>query len=189
MSFYKIRPKSGTATQWQTANPVLGEREIGFEYPEGGLGTGVVKLKMGDGVTHWNDLEYAIPVVLTPDNIVTEPSAEDDKAISASFAKKLMDGMKFNRVEMGTGSAENVDFDSDGLARYPVSFNTPFKTAPIVITNVQSTWLNLGKQTSATEITENGFKLICYSYDKSAFSYQWIAFGFDSANTLDIPRD
>ena len=60
MAFYTIRPKSGTKTQWSTANPVLREREIGFEYPDGGLGTGEIKMKMGDGVTAWNDLEYAI---------------------------------------------------------------------------------------------------------------------------------
>ena len=60
MAFYTIRPKSGTKTQWNTANPVLREREIGFEYPDGGLGTGEVKMKMGDGATAWNDLEYAI---------------------------------------------------------------------------------------------------------------------------------
>lgn len=59
MSYYKIRPRGGTASQWTTANPILAEREIGFEYPNGGLGTGLVKMKMGDGVTHWNDLPYA----------------------------------------------------------------------------------------------------------------------------------
>ena len=59
MSYYKIRPRGGTASQWTTANPVLTEREIGFEYPDGGLGTGLVKMKMGNGVTHWNDLPYA----------------------------------------------------------------------------------------------------------------------------------
>lgn len=60
MAFYTIRPKSGTATQWSTANPVLREREIGIEYPDGGLGTGEIKMKMGDGVTAWNNIDYAI---------------------------------------------------------------------------------------------------------------------------------
>ena len=49
MSFYKIRPRAGTASQWTTANPVLAEREIGFEFPAGGIGTGEIKAKMGDG--------------------------------------------------------------------------------------------------------------------------------------------
>ena len=37
MSFYKIRPRAGTASQWTAANPILAEREIGFEFPAGGI--------------------------------------------------------------------------------------------------------------------------------------------------------
>lgn len=59
MSFYRIRPKSGTKVQWQQANTVLAEREIGYEIPGDGVGKGFVKMKMGDGVTAWNDLPYA----------------------------------------------------------------------------------------------------------------------------------
>ena len=56
----KIRPRSGTAEEWKSANPVLWEKEIGFEYPSEGVGKGLVKMKMGDGITPWNDLPYAI---------------------------------------------------------------------------------------------------------------------------------
>lgn len=74
MSYYKIRPRSGTAAQWTSANPILAEREIGFEYPAGGLGTGLVKMKMGDGSTHWNDLPYATvsPIVENVESSSTE---------------------------------------------------------------------------------------------------------------------
>lgn len=60
MGFYKIRPRSGTTAQWETANTVLGEREIGFEYTGDTVGKGLVKMKMGDGITPWNSLPYAI---------------------------------------------------------------------------------------------------------------------------------
>ena len=60
MAFAKIRPKGGTTSQWNTANTVLGERELGFEYNDQGLGKGPVNLKLGDGATAWNDLPYAI---------------------------------------------------------------------------------------------------------------------------------
>lgn len=60
MAFYKIRPKAGTKSQWEAANTILGEREIGFEYCEEGLAKGEIKMKMGDGATAWNDLPYAI---------------------------------------------------------------------------------------------------------------------------------
>lgn len=91
MAFYKIRPKSGTAQQWKTANPVLGEREIGYEYPENGLGTGIVKMKMGDGSTAWNDLPYAQVVPMTKDDIVSVDSSANDKVPSAGYVKKKFD--------------------------------------------------------------------------------------------------
>ncbi len=93
MAFYKIRPKSGTAQQWKTANPVLGEREIGYEYPEKGLGTGIVKMKMGDGSTAWNDLPYAQVVPMTKDDIVSVDSSANDKVPSAGYVKKKVDDL------------------------------------------------------------------------------------------------
>lgn len=57
-SYSKIRPKRGTKTEWETINPILLEGEIGVEYPNTGVGTGLGKQKMGDGVRHWNDLPY-----------------------------------------------------------------------------------------------------------------------------------
>jgi len=58
--FAKIRPRRGTKAQWETANTVLAEGEIGFEVPDDGVGTGITNLKIGDGTTAWNDLPYAI---------------------------------------------------------------------------------------------------------------------------------
>ena len=62
MSYVKIRPRRGTAEQWTTANPVLAEGEIGFEVPAEGVGTGVSRVKLGDGVTAWSDLPYSDPL-------------------------------------------------------------------------------------------------------------------------------
>ena len=60
MSFAKIRPRRGTANQWSNANPILAEGEIGIEVPSTGVGTGTVKIKFGDGSSHWNDLPYGL---------------------------------------------------------------------------------------------------------------------------------
>lgn len=46
-----IRFHRDTATGWTTANPVLDAGEPGFE-------TDTLKLKIGDGVTHWTSLAY-----------------------------------------------------------------------------------------------------------------------------------
>ena len=43
--------KRGTAARWAEVNPVLEVGEPGFVYDEN-------RLKIGDGVTPWNDLPY-----------------------------------------------------------------------------------------------------------------------------------
>lgn len=60
MSWARIRPKRDISANWVLANPILLEGELGIEYPNDGIGTGLVKAKLGDGIKHWNDLEYAI---------------------------------------------------------------------------------------------------------------------------------
>lgn len=57
--YAKIRPRRSTATEWSITNPVLLEGELGIETPDSGVGTGLSKLKVGDGYTAWNDLPYA----------------------------------------------------------------------------------------------------------------------------------
>lgn len=59
-SYAKIRPKRSSKTEWELINPILLAGELGVEYPDTGLGTGLVKIKIGDGLTAWNDLKYAI---------------------------------------------------------------------------------------------------------------------------------
>lgn len=60
MAYVKIRPRRSTKAEWQYANPILAEGEIGFEVPDAGSGKGLVNIKQGDGVTAWNDLPYAL---------------------------------------------------------------------------------------------------------------------------------
>lgn len=50
MTLYRMLQRRGTASQWSTANTVLGVGEIGFAYD-----TNVIKI--GDGITAWNSLQ------------------------------------------------------------------------------------------------------------------------------------
>lgn len=47
----QIQLRRGTAAEWQTSNPILAEAEYGYELD-------TKRLKLGDGVTAWNDLPY-----------------------------------------------------------------------------------------------------------------------------------
>lgn len=59
MSYAKIRPRRSTKTEWELINPTLLEGELGIEFPDSGIGTGLCKFKIGDGYTAWSDLKYA----------------------------------------------------------------------------------------------------------------------------------
>lgn len=48
--------RRGTAAQWTTANPILGTGELGIEQDPSLVN--MVRFKIGDGVTAWNDLLY-----------------------------------------------------------------------------------------------------------------------------------
>jgi len=47
----QIQFRNDTSANWQSYNPVLGEGEIGIEMD-------TKYIKIGDGVTAWNSLEY-----------------------------------------------------------------------------------------------------------------------------------
>lgn len=59
MSYAKIRPRRSTKSEWEITNPILMEGEMGIEYPDTGVGTGLCKFKFGDGFKKWSDLPYA----------------------------------------------------------------------------------------------------------------------------------
>jgi hypothetical protein len=49
----RMQQRRGTSEQWTLANPILSEGEVGFE-------TDNNQFKVGDGVSHWDDLAYFI---------------------------------------------------------------------------------------------------------------------------------
>ena len=53
-----IRHRRGTRTEWEAANPVLAEGEFGVELPS--TPDGPPKLKVGDGVRTWMQMEYLV---------------------------------------------------------------------------------------------------------------------------------
>lgn len=55
---YVLKPKRGKKSTLERINPVLMNGEICFEVPDTGVGTGSGKIKMGDGITPYNELPY-----------------------------------------------------------------------------------------------------------------------------------
>ena len=60
VSYKNFRPRRSTRSEWENYNPILLEGEMGIEVPDTGVGTGLVKIKFGDGHTPWTDLPYGV---------------------------------------------------------------------------------------------------------------------------------
>ena len=70
MPTYPIQFRRDTPENWQSANPVLRQGEMGIELPGvvGENGVEIFTFKIGDGVRPWNDLPYAsVPAGPSPE--------------------------------------------------------------------------------------------------------------------------
>ena len=56
MTIRRMQMRRDDTLAWTTTNPALHQGEIGFEITSTGQPN---RLKIGDGFTSWNDLEYA----------------------------------------------------------------------------------------------------------------------------------
>lgn len=92
----QIQQRGDTAAAWSTVNPVLAEREIGWE-------TDTRKCKMGNGSTAWNSLPYAN----------TAAVAEPVTAVSITGGTATLD--------CGAGLARNFTLSMTGNAALAVS--------------------------------------------------------------------
>lgn len=189
MSYYKIRPRSGTATQWATANPILAEREIGYEVPATGFGTGPVRLKMGDGVTPWNNLPYADPETggsgedcLTKADIVNNAETDNpNKVASASALKSVADslknvGLKVDTLFSGNLTNSNTATLSNSISNYKMLVVEWQKTADANDGMVQEFIVN---PTIGIKYSSDGG-----AYSGSNFYHSCVAFAFTDATTI-----
>lgn len=130
MSNVILRPRRGTASQWSSANPVLAEGEIGIEVPSGGVGTGIVKMKFGDGSTAWNSLPYAVEDVSVVQNLDVESTT---KVPSVSAVKSAID-------ELGESVAEGKALIASAITNKGVTTasNATFETMASNINGISS---------------------------------------------------
>lgn len=103
MSEKILQLKRGTAERWYTVNPILAIGEPGFVYDDN-------KLKIGDGVTPWNELPYIggsdSTITLTPvDGSLIIKDNTIDVGISAEPGNALT--KKADGLYVGTSTSGN----------------------------------------------------------------------------------
>lgn len=159
----RIQLRHDTAANWTSTNPVLAQGEVGVEFSTAeGSSAPIIKIKIGDGTTAWNDLAYYGDSKSNADVALTEVTPADGQtdlaAINAAITdpktgnyavvKRVINGDKVELTAYvyvndawyaldGNYNAENVYFANDLL--------TTTAIGNITLTNGQATIPAAGK--------------------------------------------
>ena len=114
-----ITVKGGEAEAWQAQNPLLKNREIGYDKTNR-------RFKVGDGETLWNDLPYVKPDVIN--DLVTGGA---DAALSAEQGVVLKEQIEELRTQI-----ENGDFEGAAATIDIGTVNQVKSSEPAAVRNV-----------------------------------------------------
>ena len=91
-----LRPRRGKEATAKSQNIVLKRGEIFFETPAGGVGTGIGRLKMGDGSTSYASLPYFLKQLDLNDNntkcAFTNVTAATNKSNNSTYLNNIAPG-------------------------------------------------------------------------------------------------
>lgn len=114
-----IQIRRDTAANWTSVNPVLAQGEMGFE-------TDTEKMKLGDGATNWNSLNYFIT---TQGSVAITGGTIDDAVIGSSTpAAATFTDLESNNVRLTVYSLTGTDIDpaNGGIQYKTLAANTTF---------------------------------------------------------------
>ena len=103
---YQIQIRRDTANNWTSVNPVLAQGEWGWEYD-------TLKIKLGDGISNWNNLPYLSNTPLP--HAPTHTDGTDDIQDATSSQKGLATAQqisKLNNIEDNAQVNVNADWNS-----------------------------------------------------------------------------
>lgn len=108
--------KRGTAARWAEVNPILEQGEPGFVYDQN-------KLKIGDGVTAWNDLPYidGATGIVTVENFEQLPIAGNPATLYRVSSESILyqynpTNQEYESLSGGGGNIGNITLINGGNA-------------------------------------------------------------------------
>jgi hypothetical protein len=123
-----IQKRYDTAVNWTTANPVLAIAEEGYESDTG-------KVKIGDGITVWNSLDYHIGTEVPEGAMFTDTIYDDTNVVKTTDIGTVTSSMLSDTYLTAETSHVDVIVDGDFIANGYMK-----RTAEGVYTTVDETY-------------------------------------------------
>ena len=112
----RIQLRRGGAQEWQNANPILAQGELGIE-----LDTG--RIKIGDGVTSWNTLRYERPIESVSNTANTLVQRDADGNFSAGTVTATLIGNSATASRLASSRQIQLSGDVEGSEIFDGSQN------------------------------------------------------------------
>lgn len=197
----RIQLRRDTATNWTSNNPTLAEGEIGIE-----LDTS--KLKVGNGTTAWNDLDYISGSGGSGINGAIAPITYDseNQIVALDYGTGLtLDNTDYLTIDFGTTAGKVSEGDHNhSIARemlpwkitYNDNINNPYNHSYFTeIKFLNNQWIVLGGRTNVGGViltsdsilgpwtkTEIGFNIVDLHYENNL----WVALSYDESSNIVI---
>lgn len=161
-AIYCIR--NDTAANFKTNNPILDNCEMGFD-------TTNKILKIGDGVTSWNDLDEYIPNKLKSDWKTLEPGVTILPYGTYLIKVDLADGSA-KVGAYGTTITDLISMDANSINEYILrGYDEPSGPLHVYIANgVESTKWHKTARIKIASYNSSGFKVDLYISEKGAYA-------------------
>ena len=145
----KIQIRRDTSTNWFNVNPLLSQGEQGYE-------TDTFKFKVGDGVSLWNVLPYALL------DYKAKVSATD--TTPSYLSTKLLSGTAVTVTKNSTGANETLtlDLDSSLKSGYDSAVTNSGKVNVTASSSAAAAWLTFSSAASGTQelVTSTNVKCV-----------------------------
>lgn len=180
-TFIQFQMRRDTAANWSSANPVLGQGELGLD-------TSVLRFKIGDGVTVWNSLAYAPNTVFAGTgapsaglgvngDLYFDTTAGATKIYGPKAAGAWGSGVTLTGA---TGAPGGTGPAGPGVPTGGAANNGLFK---IDATNFNTQWLTPTQMTALFDVVTTSLKGSMSALDKQKLDNLWIDV---TANTIAI---
>jgi hypothetical protein len=130
---YTIRIRRDSAANWESLNPILEDGEFGIDQD-------IDQIKLGDGITAWNDLDYLITGVVGPEGPAGPAGPEGPEGPEGPAGPAGPAGPE------GPAGADGVDSSSG-----PKTINLQTGTSyTLVLADADNVWLRMNNAGATT---------------------------------------
>ena len=137
-----FKPRRGKKSTMTTKNTVLAAGELFVEVPDGGVGTGKVKMKMGDGSTAYSSLPYAVEDIVVQNQTVafSESSSTENIILLSEITSGATMATLFGSIKK---MCSNLNTQISALVSKNSTLNTNMSNVETKITTARTTVSNI----------------------------------------------